>query len=86
MSWRGTAARHPEAISLDRDDTIVDWSGSLSVAWKSLCNRRSESVDARTLNAVVANDLMGEPGRNDTNVFLLRRLHGVRIRPPALAL
>ena len=70
MSRREIVPPHPEAIILDLDDTLVDWSGSLPAAWESVCNRLAQGADARTLNAVLAYSFMAEPGRNDTDVFL----------------
>lgn len=71
----------PAAIIFDLDDTLVDWSATLPVAWASVCEELAAGDAARTLNAVLAHNLMREPGRGEAEI-LLESLSQVGISPP----
>jgi FMN phosphatase YigB (HAD superfamily) len=47
---------HPKAIMIDVDDTMVEWSETLSLAWRRACDRLADIVpglDALLLEAMV---------------------------------
>lgn len=64
--------RSPDAILLDVDDTLVEWSQTLPIAWSTACKRIAgiyDGVDAEMLDAYISYHLKNTTELPDTEII-----------------